>query len=130
MCAHGAAKSVLAGTYFNRLAEQHGLRVRAVARGTAPDAEVAEPVRQDVRDAGLELCETRPTRLNGSDIASADVLVAFDLTATELGTANPYVAWNGLPALSEDFAGGKAAIVSQVEALVAELKARADQNAS
>jgi protein-tyrosine-phosphatase len=126
VCAHGAAKSVIAGSYFNLLAERHGLSARAVARGTEPDAEVAERVRQDASDTGLELCATRPTRLGEADVASADVLIAFDLTASDLGSSSPHLAWDGLPALSQDFERGKAAIVTQVEALVAHLKARAD----
>jgi hypothetical protein len=43
-----------------------------------------------------------------------------------LGSSSPHLAWDGLPALSQDFERGKAAIVTQVEALVAHLKARAD----
>ena len=124
VCAHGAAKSVIAGSYFNLLAERHGLSARAVARGTEPDAEVAERVRKDASDSGIELCARQPTRLSEADVASADVLIAFDLAASDLGSSKPHMAWDGLPALSHDFERGKAAMVTQVEALVADLKAR------
>src|SRR5262249_61970728 len=36
VCEHGAAKSVVAAAYFNRLAAERGLSVRAVARGADP----------------------------------------------------------------------------------------------
>ncbi len=126
VCPHGAAKSVLAGSYFNRFAAELGLDVRAIARGTEPDSDISERVRQDVRSA---LCTDRPTRLTDADLANADMVVAFDLGESELGVA-PDRAWNALPALSADFELGRAAILGRVVALVAELKARADSGAA
>ena len=38
VCHHGAAKSVLAGSYFNRFAAQVGLETRAMARDVTPSA--------------------------------------------------------------------------------------------
>ena len=126
VCPHGAAKSVLAGSYFNRFAAELGLTARAVARGTEPDAEISERVRQDV---GSALCAAQPTRLTDEDVATADLLVAFDLSEPELGAA-PDREWNALPALSADFELGRSAILGRVVALVAELKARADAGAT
>ena len=37
MCPHGAAKSVLASAYFERLAKERGLNVRVESAGTDPD---------------------------------------------------------------------------------------------
>ena len=122
VCPHGAAKSVLAGSYFNHLAAAVGLEARATARGTEPDAEISARVREDV---GAALCTEQPTRLSAADIASADLLVAFDLEEPELG-AEPDRAWNALPALSADFELGRVAILGRVVALIAELKSRTD----
>jgi protein-tyrosine-phosphatase len=36
VCEHGAAKSILAATEFDALANARGVAARAVARGTAP----------------------------------------------------------------------------------------------
>ena len=44
MCPHGAAKSVLASAYFQRLAKERGLNVRVESAGTEPDAQVAPAV--------------------------------------------------------------------------------------
>lgn len=120
VCPHGAAKSVLAGSCFNRLAERHGLALRAIARGTDPDEAVAERVRQQFDGA---LCTPKPVRFAASDVRADDLLIVFDLTQSELG-AEPDESWNALPALSEDFEAGRAAIESRVERLVAELGAR------
>jgi arsenate reductase (thioredoxin) len=119
VCPHGAAKSVLAGSYFNHMATQVALDVRAVARGTEPDAEVSERVREDV---GPALCTDRPVQLTAEDVAEADLVVAFDLGEPELGIT-PDRTWNSLPALSADFQLGRAAILGRVMALIAELQA-------
>jgi arsenate reductase (thioredoxin) len=126
VCPHGAAKSVLAGSYFNRFAAELGLETRAIARGTEPDAEISDRVRQDV---GPALCIAQPTGLTAVDVANADLVVAFDLAEPELGVP-PDRSWNALPALSEDFELGRAAILGRVVALIAELKARADGSTS
>ena len=122
VCPHGAAKSVLAGSYFNRFAAELGLEARATARGTDPDPDISAQVRRDV---GSVLCVEQPVRLSAADVANADLLVAFDLAEADLGTS-PDRAWNALPALSADFELGRAAILGRVVALVAELKAQAD----
>ena len=38
VCEHGAAKSIIAAAYFNKLAKQTNSNVRAIARGTNPDS--------------------------------------------------------------------------------------------
>jgi arsenate reductase (thioredoxin) len=124
VCPHGAAKSVLAGSYFNLFAAQLGLEARAIARGTDPDAEIPERVRHDV---GPSLCADQPTRLTAEDVANADFVVAFDLAEPELGVS-PDRTWNALPALSADFELGRAAILGRVVALIAELNAQANAN--
>ena len=126
VCPHGAAKSVLAGSYFNRFAAELGLEARAIARGTEPDAEISDRVRHDV---GSGWCVAPPMGLTAADVANSDLLVAFDLAEPDLGVS-PDRSWDALPALSADFELGRAAILGRVVALVAELKARADRTAS
>ena len=38
VCEHGTVKSVIALAHFQRLARERGLPLRAISRGTAPDA--------------------------------------------------------------------------------------------
>lgn len=129
VCEHGAAKSVFAGSYFNALAEREGLNVRAVARGIDPDAAIVERVQADVEASGFPLCTARPVHLRPDDVTAADLVVAFDLSAPELGVPRVDEAWDGLPSLKQEFESGRAAIMVRVEALVRELKARVDRGA-
>ena len=130
VCEHGAAKSILAGTYFNLLAERHGLSARAIARGTEPGAEVSERVRADASETGVQLCTSTPTPLSDADATAADMVITFDVSAPNVESDTARRSWDGLPLLSQDFVGGKAAILMQVEALVAELKNRTKSTAA
>jgi protein-tyrosine-phosphatase len=121
VCPHGAAKSVLAGSYFNLLAERRGLTVRAVSCGTEPDPEISERVRADVAANGAVLCTNQPTLMTRADAAEAELLVTFDLSESELGV-RPHRTWDRLPALSEEFEQAKAEILTRVESLVAEFQ--------
>src|SRR5262245_38781589 len=60
VCEHGAAKSVIAAAYFNKLAAAQGLPYTAVARGTKPDPEVSTAVRSDLTTRGLSVPASRP----------------------------------------------------------------------
>ncbi len=42
VCEHGAAKSIIAAAYFNKLAQDRKIKVRAIARGTHPDEELTQ----------------------------------------------------------------------------------------
>lgn len=44
VCEHGSAKSLVAASFFERMAKERGIVVRAVSRGTAPDASVPAAV--------------------------------------------------------------------------------------
>ena len=66
VCEHGAAKSILAATYFNQLAERSGLPVRAVARGTAPEAEVPRAVVEGLKRDGFAPCTLIPAAPSGT----------------------------------------------------------------
>ena len=44
VCPHGAAKSVIAAEYFQRMARQDGRDIQAVAYGVDPDAEIPATV--------------------------------------------------------------------------------------
>jgi len=41
VCEHGAAKSIIAATYLNKIAIEKGLNLQVFARGTDPDIELS-----------------------------------------------------------------------------------------
>ena len=59
LCPHGAASSVLASAYFQRLAKERGLNVRVESAGTDTDPDVAPAVVSHLRAQGY-LYVSRP----------------------------------------------------------------------
>jgi protein-tyrosine-phosphatase len=120
VCEHGAAKSVIAAAHFNHIAQQRGLGLRAVSRGTNPDPEVAPKVTAGLKSEGLKEITTKPQLVSERDTSEAKRVVT-------LGCKLPHKArstdWNDIPSPSTDYSAASSAIRSRVEALVEELAA-------
>ena len=123
VCEHGAAKSVIAAAHFNKIARERGLPYRAVARGTAPDADIPAGVRKGLASEGLQLAVERPVLVAPADAAAADRIVTFEvaLPAAVSSTKTQPTDWKAVPAVSADFAVASADIKRRVEALIDEL---------
>jgi arsenate reductase len=122
VCEHGAAKSVVAAAHLNKLAKERGLPVRAVSRGTAPDAAVPPTIRQGLQGEQLVLdAAFTPTLVTADDVRGAARVITFDVTLpADAGTA-AVTRWDALPAFSDGYAAASAAIAAKVEALVSAL---------
>jgi protein-tyrosine-phosphatase len=122
MCPHGAAKSVLASAYFERLAREKGLNVRVDSRGTEPDPAVSPKVAEHLTRNGYRVDGAAPQRVSPADLASADLVISLGCDVRGLavrpGTLRQ---WDEVPGPGEDFAGADAAIRKRVAALVDEL---------
>lgn len=123
VCEHGAAKSVIAAAHFNKIARERGLPYRAVARGTAPDADIPAGVRQGLQREGLQLSVERPVLVAQADASAADRIVTFEiaLPATVSSAKTSPTDWKAVPAVSANFDVASADIKRRVEALIDEL---------
>ena len=119
VCEHGTVKSVVALEHFNRLAQARGLNVRAVSRGTHPDAAIPTPVRRGLEADGFDVAAFQPHSLSNNDLESALLVVVLDadVSAFDAGRV-PIVRWDGLPSVSTSYPAGRNAIVTRVERLV------------
>src|SRR5437899_3687220 len=73
VCEHGAAKSVIATAYFNKIAAERGLHARAVYRGVNPQADLSVGALKGLRDDGLTVPDQRPSPITQADVANATV---------------------------------------------------------
>jgi protein-tyrosine-phosphatase len=71
VCEHGAAKSVIAAAYFNKLTSEKGLRERAIYRGASPQAELSVATLKGLRDDGLTVPTSKPGPIASDDVTSA-----------------------------------------------------------
>ena len=124
MCPHGAAKSVLASAYFQRLAKERGLNVRVESAGTEPDPVVSPAVAAYLARQGYVVPVANPRRATAEEVAAADVVISIGCDVSGLpGPRGQLQRWDEVPSLSVDFAVADEAIRKRVLALVEELLA-------
>lgn len=122
MCPHGAAKSVLASTYFQRLAKERGLNVVVTSAGTEPDAAVAPAVAAHLARQGYPAQAAPPRKVTAEDLAQADLVISLGCDLSGLPKPRGrLVTWDDVPAPSANFTGADEAIRAKVIALVDEL---------
>jgi arsenate reductase len=122
VCEHGSVKSVVAANLFNQLAAERGLAIRAISRGTDPDAGILQPVRDGMKAEGLKVDQRfTPTRFSALDLRDASRVVVFDVP---MPSAHQIQRWDGLPAFSEGYAAASLAIRQRVEELLRTLTNR------
>jgi arsenate reductase len=124
VCEHGAAKSILAATEFDALANARGVAARAVARGTAP-ASAIEPIVVDrLANEGVDLGSVVPTALSNADLEGA--LRVVILNQPQLASSIPrdisIDVWNDIPAVGDDIDRALRVIRDRVMALLDELE--------
>lgn len=125
ICPHGAAKSVLASAYFQRLAKERGLNVRVDEAGIEPQESVSAVVKEHLERIGYSVPVTKPRRVTKEDLNQADVVVSLGCDLSRLPSAPRRLQqWDEVPGPSEDLKGADEAIRNRVIALVEELVAR------
>jgi len=122
VCEHGAAKSVIATAYFNKLAAERGLPVRATFRGTTPQDDLSVRVVAALTADGLAIPSGKPTAISDADVADATHIFAIGCTlpdkATRSGKAGD---WSDVPE-DQGYGPMRDAIVRHVKQLLDELQ--------
>src|SRR5215467_5737601 len=77
VCEHGSAKSMIAAVEFRRMAKQNGLDVSVLSRGTNPDAELPERIRDGLTSDGHDVSALKPARISEADLKNATRIVSF-----------------------------------------------------
>jgi arsenate reductase (thioredoxin) len=119
VCQHGAAKSVLAAALLERLAANHSVPLRALARGTEPEPQVAPAVAAGLLAEGIDVAAWRPRLVTRDDLAKAWRVVSFGPDLSHLGPAGTLVqVWGDVPAVADGFQAAQAAIASRLSTLL------------
>jgi chromate transporter len=122
VCEHGSAKSLVAASFFDRLAHERGMGVRAASRGASPDATVPPAIVDALRGDGFDVSTFRPRALKPADAARAARVVAIGVdVVARLGPRARVDRWDDIPPVSESYPKARAAIVARVGALLDEL---------
>jgi arsenate reductase (thioredoxin) len=124
VCEHGNVKSLMAASYFNRLANQRGLPYQAVSRGTAPDSTTVPPaIIAGLLGEGFNVAEYHPVAVGVGDVSTSRRVVLINTalpdTAQLPGTAVEQ--WTDVPPASVDYAAASAALKRHVQTLIDDL---------
>ena len=87
VCEHGAAKSLVATAYFNKLAAERGLTARAAFRGVDPQDALSVRAVAGLKEDGLPIPDGRPTAIAAADVAAATHIFAIGCTLPASATA-------------------------------------------
>lgn len=121
MCPHGAAKSLMASAYFQKLAKERGLNVRVDSAGTEPDAQLSKGVVAHLEKNGYTIPITKPRAATPADMSAADVVISMGCNLSQLPAPKGVLKnWN-VPDFSADFNVAEQSIRDQVTKLVDEL---------
>jgi arsenate reductase (thioredoxin) len=119
VCEHGSVKSLIAQEWFNRRAAERGLALRAVSRGTAPDAAVPPAIVEALRRDGFDVTAFQPRALAAGEGGAARVVaIGVDREALPSIDASRLERWEGIPPASQDYAAARDAIKARIEALI------------
>ena len=77
VCEHGAAKSVIAAAYFEKLAKEQGLNYKAVFRGTNPDPAISPVTKKGLKEDGIDIPGWKPEIVNTSDMEKASQIITL-----------------------------------------------------
>lgn len=121
VCEHGAAKSVIATAYFNKLAAERGLPFRATFRGTSPQDSLSVRVVEGLKADGIAVPAGKPTAIADADITAATHIFAIGCTLPDAARRSGKSAdWSDVPD-DQGYGPMRDAIVRHVERLLAEL---------
>jgi arsenate reductase len=118
VCLHGAAKSLVAASHFQRLAGERGVKARAEFAGTEPDPALTPAAVAGLLAEGIDVRGQRPRRVTGDDIRRASRVVSFGCDLGALAPGIPVERWDDVPAVSENYQAARDAIVSRLPALL------------
>jgi protein-tyrosine-phosphatase len=119
VCEHGAAKSVLAAALLERLAAEHGISLRVLARGTEPQPQVAPAVVAGLLAQRIDVRAWRPQPLTPGDLAQAWRVVSFGPDLSNLVPNGTLVqVWDDVPAVADGFQAAQAAIAGRLPRLI------------
>ena len=124
VCEHGAAKSVIATAYFNKLAAERGLSYRATFRGTSLQDDLSTRAVAGLRADGIAIPDGKPSAIAPADVTRATHIFAIGCTLPSVAAKSGKAAdWNDVPD-DQGYGPMRDAIVRHVTVLLDDLQKR------
>jgi arsenate reductase (thioredoxin) len=124
VCEHGAARSLIAAAYFNKLAAERGLAERATFRGVSPGDDLSAVAVAGLRADGVAIPPGKPAAITSEDVARASYLFTIGCTLPKTAASSGKAEdWSDVPG-DRGYAPMRDAIVAHVRALLDEIQRR------
>ena len=115
VCEHGAAKSVVAATYFNQIARERNLNWEAVSRGTNPDAAIGQSTKDGLTKDHLYDPNFSPRKLMLSDTTRAERIIVFTKLPDQFQSSPiPTEDWSQLPNINAGYEQRRDALIKKI----------------
>lgn len=119
VCPHGAAKSVIAAAYFNKMSAERGLPYRAVARGTEPGEALSQTAVKGLVADGLPAPAGKPQAISNEELRSAARVVTFGCPLPPRVVARKkHTDWNQVGDVNRDYPAARDTIAALVTKLL------------
>ena len=122
VCEHGSAKSIIAISYFNKIAKGRNLSWEAVSRGTTPDAEISAKTKKLLTDDHMPIPQVKPQAITQKDIDEADHVILFFPLPENIEGRDNLEHWPGIDAVNGDFQKLRDDIVAKLLPLIDSLE--------
>lgn len=119
VCEHGAGRSAIAATYFNKIAEQQGLKYYAIFRGVEPQEALGESTKNGLIKDGIDVTKLIPSKLSKKDIHNAYKVITLDATLPD-SLKKADITWTGIQ-WAGNYEVSKTQIVLKVDSLITQL---------
>jgi hypothetical protein len=121
VCEHGAAKSVIATDYFNKLAKERGLPWEAVCRATAPDSTLNPGTRAGLKADNIKP-NSSPRKLSLNDTTNVKRIILFTPLPKGFKTDIKVEDWSSIRNIDSDYSHRRDAIINQINILLDSLE--------
>jgi protein-tyrosine-phosphatase len=124
VCEHGAAMSLIATAYFNKIAAERGLPFRAMFRGANPQEDLSVRAVAGLRQDGVPVPNGKPTAIGDDDVAAATHIFAIGCALpSSARQSGKSVDWSDVPD-NQGYGPMRDAIVRHVTQLLDTLEKR------
>lgn len=124
VCERGNVKSLMAASYFNQLAAERNLPLRAISRGVAPNSTSVPPaIVAGLHAEGIEVDNFQPTVLSPDDASQSRHVIAIgsDLPNSTQPSGATIERWNDVPAVSTNYSAARDSLRAHVRDLLERL---------
>lgn len=122
VCEHGAAKSVIAAAYFDKLTKDRGLDYKAAFRGVHPDAALNAAAAKGLEEDGIDTAGWKPALVAKKDVDDASRVVTLGCTLPAgISKASKITDWSSVPSPSQNYEFARDDIKKRVQKLVDDL---------